>query len=279
LQRQLHPYPTNDFRYVPTVEESIERLRGVTYDQVAQLYREYLGSQAGELTIAGDFDAQACLPPLKEALAGWKAAKPYARVPMPITCETTGARHQIDTPDKANATYVAGLLFPLRDDNADYPALLMGNYILGSGALSSRLGNRIRQQEGLSYSVSSSLNVSSWDERASLNIMAICNPRNISRVEKAAREELERLLREGVSAEELANAKQGYLQAQKVARSTDPALVGMLSNLRHLGRTMAFQAELEDKIQALTPDEVRAAMNRHIDPKKLIVVTAGDFKE
>jgi zinc protease len=198
---------------------------------------------------------------------------------MPITCETTGARHQIDTPDKANATYVAGLLFPLRDDNADYPALLMGNYILGSGALSSRLGNRIRQQEGLSYSVSSSLNVSSWDERASLNIMAICNPRNISRVEKAAREELERLLRDGVSAEELANAKQGYLQSQKVARSTDPALVGMLSNLRHLGRTMAFQAEVEDKIQALTPDQVQAAMNRHIDPKKLIVVTAGDFKE
>jgi zinc protease len=278
LQRQLHPYPTNDFRYVPTIEESIERLRGVNYEQVVRLYREYLGSQAGELTIAGDFDAQACLPPLKEALAGWQADKPYARVPMPITYQATGGQHRIDTPDKANATYVAGLLFPMRDDDPDYPALLIGNYILGSGALSSRLGNRIRQQEGLSYSVSSSLTVSSWDQRASLSMMAICNPRNVSRVVNAAQEELERLLQDGVSAEELANAKAGFLEARKVARSTDATLIGMLSNLRHLGRTMAYEAELEEKVQALTPEQVQAAMKRHIDPKKLIIVTAGDFK-
>ena len=68
LQRELTPYPKEDIRYLPTVEESIERLQAVTYEQVATLYRDYLGSQEGELTIVGDFDAQKCLPILGEAL-------------------------------------------------------------------------------------------------------------------------------------------------------------------------------------------------------------------
>jgi zinc protease len=278
LQRELNPYPKEDIRYTPTIEESIERLRSVTYEQVAQLYHEYLSSQAGELTIIGDFDPQACLPILKAALGGWTAAKPYARIPMPIIGEVPGAQHTINTPDKANATYTAGLLFPLRDDDPDYPALVMGNYILGSGALSSRLGNRIRQQEGLSYSVSSSLSVSSFDQRAGLTIGAICNPQNMDRVEKAAREELERLLRDGVTAEELDKAKQGHLQAQKVSRANDAALAGLLSNLRHIGRTMSYEAELEKKIEALTPEQIQAALKKHIEPKGLVIVTAGDFE-
>jgi zinc protease len=277
LQRELNPYAKDDIRYMPSVEESIERLRSVTYEQVAKLYREYLGSQAGELTIVGDFDPKACMPILKETLAGWKAAKPYARIPMPLTTEVAGSEHKINTPDKANATYMSGLMFPLRDDASDYPAMVLGNYIFGAGALSSRLGDRIRQKEGLSYGVSSSLTASPLDQRASLTLTAICNPQNISRVEKAAAEELERLLRDGVTAEELENAKQGYLQSQKVSRSSDIGIAGMLSNLRHLDRTMTYEADIEKKIQALTPEQVSAAWHKHIDPKKLVIVTAGDF--
>jgi zinc protease len=189
-----------------------------------------------------------------------------------------GSQHKINTPDKANATYTAGLVFPLRDDDPDYPPLLMGNYLLGSGALSSRLGTRVRQREGLSYSIGSSLTVSSFDQRAGLTITAICNPQNIHRVEKAVQEELDRLLRDGVTKEELTQGKQGYLQAQTVGRSSDSALVGILANLSHVGRTMAFQAELEKKIESLTPEEIVAALRKHIDPKKLVIVTAGDFE-
>jgi zinc protease len=277
LQRQLNPYPPQDIRYVPTTDESLERLRQVTYEQVAQLYHEYLGSQDGELTIVGDFDPGPCLDSLKDTLSGWKAAKPYVRISMPIVGDQTGGRQSIETPDKANATYTAGLIFPLRDDDADYPALVMGNYILGSGTLSSRLGDRIRQKEGLSYGVSSSLVASAWDKRATLTITAICNPQNMSRVEIAAREELDRLLRDGVTQEELEQAKQGYLQSRKVGRTTDQALIGILSNLRQLDRTMAFEADMDQKIEGLTPEKVTAALRSHIDAKKLAVVVAGDF--
>jgi len=278
LQRELNPYSKDDIRYVTTVEESIERLKSVKYEQVALLYHEYLGSQSGELTIVGDFDSKECLPILERALSGWKSTKPYVRIAMPINGDPKGGEHQIKTPDKANATYAAGLQFPLRDDDPDYPALVVGNYIFGAGALSSRLGDRIRQKEGLSYGVSSGLSVSSQDRRAALTISAICNPQNIGRVEKCAQEELERLLRDGVTPEELENARQGYLQAQKVGRASDAALAGTLANFRHLGRTMAFEADVEKKINALTAEQVNATLRKYIDPKKLVIVTAGDFE-
>ena len=224
------------------------------------------------------FDADACLPILKDTLAGWKAAKPYARIASPIKSAVPAAQHTINTPDKANATYTSGLLFAMRDDDDDYAALVVGNYILGGGTLSSRLGNRIRQKDGLSYGVTSSFTASSQDKRASLTITAICNPQNITRVEQDVQEELERLRGEGVTPDELAKAKEGFLQARKVGRSSDVAVAGMLSNLRHLGRTMAYEADLERRIEALTPAQVQAALQKYFDPKKLVIVSAGDFE-
>ena len=278
LQRELNPYPKEDIRYTPTIEESIERLKSATYEQVAQLYRDYLGSQAGELSIVGDFDADACLPILKDTLAGWKAPKPYARIASPLTAEVAGSQHKINTPDKANATFTTGLLFAMRDDDPDYPALLMGNYMFGGGTLSSRLGNRIRQKEGLSYGVTSSLSVSSQDQRAGFTISAIVNPQNLPRLQQCALEELDRLLRDGVASEELDHAREGYLQTLKLGRASDAALAGTLGNLRHLDRTMMWESDLEKKIAALTPEQVNTALNRHIDPRKLVVVAAGDFE-
>jgi len=277
LRRQLNPYPPENIRYVPTTDESLERLRKVTYEQVVELYHDFLGAQDGDLTIVGDFDPAPCLASLKETLSGWKAAKPYARIAMPIVAGETAGRQSIDTPEKANATYMAGLEFPLGDEDADYPALIMGNYILGSGTLSSRLGDRIRQKDGLSYGVSSSLTASAWDKRATLNIVAICNPQNMSHLEKDVQEELERLTKDGVTKEELEQAKQGYLQSRKVGLTSDQALSGMLSNLRQLNRTMKYEAELDQKIEALTPEAVAAAWRSHIDAKKLAIVVAGDF--
>jgi zinc protease len=135
----------------------------------------------------------------------------------------------------------------------------------------------VRQQEGLSYSVGSSLSVSSQDQRASLNISAIVNPQNIAKLKTCVQDELARLLRDGITADELDKARQGYLQALKVGRSSDAALAGALSGLRHLDRTMDWEADLEKKIAALTPDQINAALRTHIDPKNLVVIAAGDF--
>src|SRR5262249_27780356 len=157
---------------------------------------------------------------------------------------------------------------PMRDDDPDYPALVIANFVYGGGSLSSRLGNRVRQKEGLSYGVGSTFSASPFDSRASITTSAICNPQNIGKVETAIREELQRFVQDGITNDELAQAKQGYLQAQKVRRTSDAALVGSLAELSHTGRTMEFQAELERKIESLTTEQVLAAIRKHIQPNK-----------
>ncbi|MEX2141091.1 MAG: insulinase family protein, partial [Pirellulales bacterium] len=278
VSRQLAPYSKDNIRYVPTIEESIDRSRAVTHDQVVQLYRDFLGAQAGELAIVGDFEADACLPILKEALSSWAAKKRYERIAMTVPEGLTASQHTIVTPDKANATYMAAMLFPLRDDDPDYAALTIANHILGGAPLSSRLGERVRQRDGLSYSVGSGLGVSSLDKRATLRFYAICNPQNIDRVKTAIQEEIQRLLRDGVAQDEVDQAKQGYLQAMKVRRTTDRALAGLLTDLSHSDRTMEYYAKLEKDIAALMPEQVLAAVKKHADPENLVIVTAGDFE-
>ncbi len=278
LSRSFAPYSTDDVRYVPTIDESIERMKRATHAQVEELYRDYLGSQSGELSIVGDFDPGACMPILEEALSGWKATKPYSRIAMKIPDGLTGDKHSIDTPDKANATFVAGMLFPMRDDDPDYPAMQIADYIFGSSTLSSRLGDRVRQKEGLSYGVTSNLNASAFDVRAGFSMSAICNPLNIDKVETAIKEELNKLLADGITQDELDRAKQGYLQSQKVRRTSDVGLSATLSELSYQGRTMKFIADIERKINELTPEQVNAAIRKHLHPQDLVIVRAGDFK-
>jgi zinc protease len=276
LQRLQSKYPPDDVRYVPTIDEQIERIKSVTLDQVRALYRDYLGAGQGELAIVGDFEPTEILPIVERALDGWKAQKPYARIERPAPMGLESVREMIATPDKANANYLAGLVIPLRDDAPDYPALVAGNFILGGGALSSRLGYRLRQKEGLSYGAGSQFNADSLDARATLMLNAICNPANLKKAIACADEELTKLLKDGVTAEELNEAKDGYLRQQQNRRANDQALTGLLAGHLHVGRTLKFDADLERAIQRLTPDDVARALRRHIDQTRLIVIGAGD---
>ena len=279
IQRLVSKYPSDDVRYVPTVDEQVERLKKVSLDQVQSLYHDYLGAEHGELVVVGDFDSSEILPILARTFEGWKSDKPYARIERLYQPEIAPRHETVKTPDKENAVYLAALVMPIRDDHPDYPALLMGNFILGGGSLSSRIADRLRQKGGLSYTAMSNLQASPLDRRASFMVLAIYNPDNVAKVATAVDEELARLLKGGVNADELEKAKTGFLQQLKVMRTMDAMLAASLAENLYLGRTMQFQADLEQKIKNLTPEAVDAALRKYIDPKRLSVVTAGDFGE
>jgi zinc protease len=155
--------------------------------------------------------------------------------------------------------------------------MLFGNYILGSGP-ASRLFGRIRGKEGLSYGVGSSFGASPRSDGASFTVNAIAAPQNVAKVEASFRDELANILREGYTKEEFDAAKISWAQGRQVTRAQDPALVGTLGLWTHVGRTMAFDADLEAKVAALTVDQVREAMNRHLDVNKMTFMKGGDFE-
>lgn len=278
LRRLVSPYPKDSVNYRPTIPERIERAKSLKLADVKSLYEGFLGTQNGQVAIVGDFDPAEIKPLLEKMLADWPGKHTFQHIPDEANVSIKGSKHVIETPDRKNSWYLAAQLYHADDSNPDYPALIIGNRILGAGGLGSRLADRVRQKEGLSYGIFSGLRASPLDKRTSFTIGAISNPQNTPKVAKAVREELERFLKDGVTEEELKREVQGYLQQAMVNRANDGNLAGILSSLMYLDRTMQYYADREAKIAALSTEDIVQAWRRHLDLDRLIVVLAGDFK-
>jgi zinc protease len=164
----------------------------------------------------------------------------------------------------------------MRDSDADYPAVALVGEILG-GMPSARLFTRVREKEGLSYGAYARLRVPAVDRDASIVMSAIYNPGNVEKVRKVIAEEVEKMGREGVTADEVSRAKDGWLKGREMGRTQDASLAGLLAGSLYAGRTLEFEAQLEQKIRALTAEQVSAAAKKYIEMAKVVVVTAGDF--
>ena len=276
FSRHLNPYPKGDVRYTTTPEEDIAEVNAATLDDIKKFYADFYGGSNGEMAVVGDFDAKEIEKLANELFGSWKSPGPFARL-VTVYKDIPAINQSFETPDKANAFFVAGMRLNLRDDDPDYPALLLGNYMFGQGTLNSRLSARLRQKEGLTYGTGSSLTASSRDKNGQFVAQAIYAPQNASKLVAAFNEEIARALKDGFTAEEVATAKSGYLQGQQVTRAQDASLARKLAQYRFLDRTLAWDAELEKKISALTPEEINAAMRRFIDPSKITIIKAGDF--
>lgn len=276
FQRHLRPYPKGHVRYVSTPEEAIADLKAVTLAQVKQFYADFYGAQNGEVAVIGDFDDKQITGLFNELFSGWRAKQPYTLIPDPFK-EVAAVNQALETPDKANAFFIAGQNLNLRYDNPDYPALALGNFMLGGGFLNSRLAARIRGKDGLSYGVGSQLQASSSGSNGSFLAFAIYAPQNAAKLEAAFKEEIVRALKDGFTAEEVAAGKKGWLQSRQVSRAQDGELAGRLNGMTFLGKTLAWDADFEQKVQALTPDQIVTALRKYVDPAKITIFKAGDF--
>ena len=274
--RHLNPYPKTDVRYVPTPEELIEQLKSTSLDSVKKLHAELINASNSQAAFVGDFDPVEVEKTLSDLFGSWKSTQPFARV-RKLYKDIPPVNQSIEIPDKPNAYLKAGLNLNLDDDDPDYPAMVLANYIMGGGYSNSRLAIRIRQKEGLSYAVYSTFEAHPWDKVGSFQVTATFAPHNGAKVETAIKEEIEKAIREGFTKEEVEAAKTGLLQSYQVYRSKDPSLATSLSNYLFSNRTFAWQEEFEKRIAALTPAQLKAAIRKHIDPSKITVVKAGDF--
>jgi zinc protease len=276
FQRHMNPYPKGDVRYVETFDESLAAYQAATLDEAKKFYAAFYGASNGELAVVGDFDEAAVAGLAAELFGGWKSPARFERVPQ-LYQDVAAENKALETPDKANAFFIAGQNLPLQDEDPDYPALVLGNYMLGGGFLNSRLAVRIRQKDGLSYGVGSQLQASPLDRAGSFTTYAIYAPQNAARLETAFKEEVARVLKDGFETTEVAEAKSGWLQSRQVSRAQDSALARVLATDLYIRRTLAWDAAFEKKVEALTGEQILAAMRRHLDLSKMTIVKAGDF--
>ncbi len=275
LSLHFDHYPAGDWRAARTLDQRIAAVQALTLDDVKAFHRDFYGASSGQIAIVGDFDPDAAARVIQQSLAGWKSATPYQRVLQDYS-EVAPTRQFINTPDKENGTYLAKLGLDIRDEDADYPALVVANYLIGGASMKSRLADRVRQREGLSYSIGTSLSVGALSNAGQFGIGAIAAPQNLDKVDAAIREELQRLITEGFTAEELERAKSGIRQQREQSRAQDDTISNGWVNLLDLDRTYAWAAQLDERIAALTLDQLNSTLRKRIVPAKMSVAIARD---
>ena len=269
-------YPKGHVLYSKSLDEEIAEVKALTLDDVKRFHKEFYGASVGELVVVGDFDSAEIEKVATELFGGWKSSTPYNRIKTPYF-DVAAVNQTFETPDKANAFLIARLNVKMRNDNPDFAAFSLGNFMLGGGFLNSRLATRIRQKEGISYGVGSGFGASALDESGTFTGNAIYAPENADKLEAAFKEEIKKVITEGFTAEEVEQAKKGWLLNQQRNRGTDGNIANSLMNFLFIDRTYAWENDLDRKVAALTPAEINAAMKKYLTPDKISIFKAGDF--
>lgn len=275
LDRHLNDFPSGDPRYVMNLDEEAAATKAVTLDQVKKFYADFYGGSNGQIALVGDFDKDEMQKLLTSLFSDWKSPQPFSRIPD-IYQDIPPVDESINVPDKPNSMFMAGMNLNIRDDDPDYPALYFANYMLGD-ASNSRFHERIREKEGLSYGVGSFLNASPFDKAGTFGAYAIQAPENITKVETAFKEEIAKAAKEGFTEEEMKTSKSGFKESQQLSRVEDRRLAALLASYLYIGRTLAWDADFQKKIDALTLPQVQEALKKYIDLSKLSIYKAGSF--
>ena len=275
-QRLLDPRPEGHVRHVATLPAELAQWKAIKFADVKAFHSAYYGASNATFAAVGDFDPAALKAQVRTLYGHWKAEQPYVRIPDAINI-IKNKSVKLETPDKANSVLFAIQPLLLRDDAAVYPALVIANHMLGGGALRSRLADRIRQKEGLSYSVGSQLITPARELAGYWIAYAISAPENTVKVEAALREEIAKVLADGFTEAELAEAKKGWLQSGEVGRTQDDTLAQGLAGYLAQDRTMSYEKDLEAKVSALTVAQVNQGLRDYLKPEAISIVMAGDF--
>jgi len=275
LNRHLSPLAKTDAQYNPTREEQLLEVQKVTLSDAKKFHDDFYGANHGVLAVVGPVDPAAIQKQAAALLGNWNTSKTYKSLVIPFK-KTDPINLKIETPDKANAVFMAGQRFKLSQNDPDYAAIVLASYMFGE-TITSRISDRIRNREGLSYGANARLTVPAEGEAAMLSGTVSLNPAVGPKVESSFMDELKKVYDAGFTAAEVDAAKKAYLESRMVGRSTDGALLALMVSHEQLGRPFTWDSDLEARIQSLTVEQINAAFRKHIDPNSVSIVKAGDF--
>ena len=282
LLRHFRTYEANDPRNRATVAETIEGLKSLTRAELYDWYRNVFSTEHGAVAIVGDFDAAKVKATLEQVLGKKKAhgaTNEFKRYYAEFK-SVAPTRIVIDTPQKENATIFARIDFSGSFLSEEAPAFEVANWILGGGtSISNRLIDRLRQKEGLSYSVFSRAVLPTFGDRASWIAYAIVAPQNAAQAEKSMRDEIERAVKDGFTEKEVAEAVEGLLQYRAVNRAQDDHLAASWITFMETGTDFSESKKYEERLRALDVKAVNAALRKMVKTDSITFVLAGDLEK
>ena len=261
-----------DSFYGRPVEGTEDSVRGLDRNAVVAFHLRHYRPDRAILVAVGDITHEEIKQKLTEALAGWNPGDRKPDEPVVLqTPDRTGVK--LDR-DFVQSTIVMGHEGPLRT-NPDHYAIRVMNQILGGGSLSSRLGDSIRNQRGLAYSVYSYFVAG----RNAGRFQMAMQTRNESAREAidTALAELKRIRRDGVTAEELEDAKSYLTGSFALGIETNDDIADFLGQVEYLGLGLDYVDRYPELVRKVTAEDVLRVARKYLQPDKLIVVVVGNL--
>lgn len=273
-------YPVGHPLYSMSLAEQEAAIKKLSVEDLKAFYNDYYGLGYSILIGIGNVPSEEVKTFMEEKFGTFKSKYPYSKIASPYK-PMKEVNENILTPDKQNAMTLGNFSVKISEYHEDYPALEIASSILGGGFLNSRIADRLRQKDGVSYGAGAGFQSDgdNNDQNSQMYLYAIYAPENFDKVQLGFKEEIARFIKDGITEEELTNAINGWIQSQNVSRAKDNELSSLINNNIFYKRTMDFQKSIENKVSALTVTKVNAAIQKYIQPyEKWSVVNAGDFK-
>jgi len=264
-----HPY------HAPTTEEMLASLDAATRDDLMAFHASRYNGASLILTIAGDVRAEDIAAQV-EKLFGALPKGARSAFTQPATSPGAPVREVVTMRGKANMNFIYGFPSGLRRTDPDYEAALIANAAVGQDAMSSRIGKRVRDTEGLSYNLASRYQMSDMLDGVWMVNVAVA-PMNLAKALDSTREEFEKYCREGITDAEVEAQKTYFAGNYQVRLGSNAGIASALAVAEKFGYGPSYLDEFPNRIRKVTRDQVNAVIKARMHPDKLILVVAGDI--
>jgi zinc protease len=238
-------------------------------------YKKLFVPNNTKVAIVGDFDSKQVIEEVKALTADWKKTT-LDRPELPAVDKPATFTEKIITmPDAAQLHFFMGHV-GIKRDNPDFYKLLVMDYVLGTGpGFTDRLSSRLRDREGLAYTVNANISSSAELEPGVFTCYIGTANTNFDRVKKEFLEELNKIRDKEPTKAEVEDAKKFLLGNQAFKFTTDAGIAGQLLYIErnHLG--FDYLENYRKGIAAVTPEDVQAVAKKYIDPERMVLVAAG----
>lgn len=278
MGNKTNPYLKGHPYYTYTIDEQIEQLNKLTLEDVKSFYAQFLGSNEGYVSFVGEADKNLIVTKVTELFNGWRAKQTYAKIPHQYM-NTQKNTETIQIDDKTNAVCVGGINIPISQQDKDFPALYMLNELLGGGSfLNSRIPQRLREAEGMSYGAGSSLDAE-WDEEVgSISTYAFFNPSFKEKLNFALIDELTKASQGTFTEKELSDSKASLVQQRRIVLGENDFLTRMFNQYADNKKDLKYFDEFSNKLQSVSLSDVNIAAKKYLTLDKFYLLFTGDFK-
>ncbi|HEU4753506.1 MAG TPA: pitrilysin family protein [Armatimonadota bacterium] len=268
-------YPEGSPLRPETLDETAQAVSGITREDVEGFYRRQYGPDRMILVITGDVKADRVKQALQSRLGSW-ARNPQAQ-PIPtlqVPLQEKPVREVIPVPDKSETAILWGHAGGLKRSDPDFYATQVLNMVLGGGgALNSRLGNTIRDEQGLAYTVFSFYESDLYPGPFEISLGT--NPANAEKAVRSLQQVVERVRQQGVTQREVEEAI-AYITGrfpQRLETNSGLAEVLWVAEFYNLGPD--YIEKYPDYYRAVTVAQVNEAAKKHLHPDRATLVIAG----